>query len=293
MDQATCVREHMTPLTHSIELSASLSAAANVLRHFGSACMPVVDGGVVCGLLSDRELTLVRELGHSMHDLELRDVPLHDVYATSVEAPLLHVAHAMAQQSISYALVKDGATVVGLLSWQTAMSALVECADRNASYDRERDPSEVRRLILLEHGNLRRLLRRVEETARKILSTPVPQESQLDAAYQAAHTLCVAMQTHLKLEDHVLAPALEALDAWGKVRADRLRSEHAEQTRVLHSYLDALEQLPGSGAPPSALAVLAQQLVRSLRADMDGEEATLLRADLLCDDATNAIVEAG
>jgi hypothetical protein len=61
----------------------------------------------------------------------------------------------------------------------------------------------------------------------------------------------------------------------------------------MRSYVTALEHLSGPGQPASALAVLVQQLVDSLRADMQSEEETLLRPDLLRDDPTAVAVEAG
>jgi CBS domain-containing protein len=293
MSYAPSVRDHMTPISHFLELSSSLSSAAASLRHLGVDCMPVVDEGSLCGLLLGHDLAVAQELGHSAHDVLVRDLPLQDVYLASPDAALVHVAREMATLKVGCAVIQEGVHVVGMLSWQAAMAALVEANYLERTLEPDRSPSEVRSLILMAHVNIRRLLRRVERTARKILTTPVPQPSDLEAAYQSAHMLCNAMAAHLDLEDHVLAPALEALDAWGKVRADKLRSEHAEQTLVLHSYLRALERVSGSRHAGSALGALVQQLVASLRTDMQTEEETLLRPDLLCDDPTAVVVEAG
>lgn len=292
MSYAPSVRDHMTPISHFLELNSTLASAAASLRHLGMDCMPVVDDGSLCGLLLGHDLALAQELGHSTQDTLLRDLPLQDVYLASPDSALSHVARDMATLKVGCAVIQEGAHVVGLLSWQAALAALVDANEERAR-ESDRTPSEVRSLILMAHANIRRLLRRVERTARKILTSPVPQPNELEAAYQSAHTLCNAMATHMDLEDHVLAPALEALDAWGKVRADQMRSEHAEQAQVLRDYLSALERLSNAPYAGSALALMVQQLVDSLRTDMQTEEETLLRPDLLCDDPTAVVVEAG
>jgi hemerythrin-like domain-containing protein len=155
------------------------------------------------------------------------------------------------------------------------------------------DPSKVRDIILIEHANIRRLLQQVEQAARRVLGLAAPQPGDLHDVHRLACRLCAAMEGHVELENQLLAPALELLDAWGKVRADRLRAEHAEQTLMLRDYLSALNGLSGSGRTGPALASIAQQLVDYLRRDMQAEEQCLLRPDLLCDDPTAAVVEAG
>jgi hypothetical protein len=72
-----------------------------------------------------------------------------------------------------------------------------------------------------------------------------------------------------------------------------LRREHAEQAVMLSCYVPALAEIYTSEGDALRLVALAEQLVQVLRSDMDKEEATLLRPDLLCDDPTAMVVEAG
>ncbi len=293
MPDAPRVRDHMTQAPYSIELGSSLAYAANCMHSWGVDRLPVYEGGALCGLLSARDLTLARELGVSQHDVLLKDVPLQDGYIASPDASISRVARAMALQKVGCAVVQEAERVVGMLAWPEVISALVGTDVEREPADEPAAPSDVRRLILMEHANLRRLLHRVERASRRILTTPTPRESELEAAYDAARTLCVVMANELELEDQVLAPTLAALDAWGNVRADRLRSQHAEQALVLRSYLRALEHLSGSRRAGSTLAVLMQELVDRLRNELQTEEERLLQPDLLRDDSTAAVVEAG
>jgi iron-sulfur cluster repair protein YtfE (RIC family) len=292
MPSSMLVQDYMVPVASSVELGMSLASAANLLRSAGLACVPVLEAGTLCGVLYERDLQVAQELGVSPHDAHLNDLPLHDAYITSPDASLMHVARAMAMQQSACAVVQRGQHVVGLLPWQAALVALVDRALPDLVSE-ELGPSQVRSLILSEHASIRRLLRRVELAAKRIVATQVPQESDLQAAYEAAHELCATMTTHFEHEETLLAPALEALDAWGKIRADQMRADHAEQGLVLQSYLTALERLSRSEQTGKVLAALIQQLVESLRGDMRAEEEGVLRADLLRDDPGAVVVECG
>ncbi len=166
---------------------------------------------------------------------------------------------------------------------------------RNSAQDsaEDGDPVRVRAAIMSEHADIRRLLRRVEHSARRLATASPPHEPERAATYEAASLLCKVVAAHIELENRVLAPALEKLDAWGKVRADRLRAEHADQVLVLRSYVAALDHLSASEPEGTVLAEVARQLVETLRKDMDIEEETLLRVELWRDDPTSHEVESG
>ncbi len=142
------------------------------------------------------------------------------------------------------------------------------------------EPSSVRAAVLKEHADIRSLLGRVEETARRLALSAAPDEAGRASTYEAAHLLCRVMVAHIELEDRVLAPALERIDAWGAARAERLRAEHADQLRVVRSYLAALDHLAASAPSGPVLAEVARQLVETIRKDMEVEEQTVLSPEL-------------
>ncbi|MEY4512701.1 MAG: hypothetical protein RLZZ450_4823 [Pseudomonadota bacterium] len=292
MSSPSFVRDCMVPLVQSIEIGSTLLEAASVLRSEGLVCIPVVETGALCGMLYERDLTTATDFGASARDARLYDLPLHDVYVASPDASLVDVARAMAIQNASCAVIQQGERVVGLLPWQDAMLALVDRA-LPARHTEALAPGQVRSLILTEHASIRRLLRRVELAAQRIDAAPTPDGCDVRDAFEAAHVLCATMATHFEHEEELLAPALEALDAWGKVRADQMHADHAEQGLVLQSYLTTLEQLSSGDGSGKVLAALIGRLVESLRSDMRAEEEGVLRADLLRDDPTATVVECG
>lgn len=288
------VSEHLARTPALLDIDTPLSQAASLLRDAQLECAPVVENGNLCGLITSRDLQLARALRAWEHGMRLRDLPLQHAYVTTPEASLPQVAQAMVLHKVEHALVQDQDTVLGMVSWSDLTAALVDRAMLARKFDGSHLPADdVRDLILMEHANLRRLFRRVERAARLVLTTPVPSESDLQDAYEAAHTLCLVMTSELELEDHLLAPALEAVDAWGKVRAERLRSEHAEQRLVLRSYLRALDRLSMCDRSGQLLVPLLQQLVDGLRDQLHAEEERVLRAELLSDLPVAGAVETG
>jgi hypothetical protein len=78
-------------------------------------------------------------------------------------------------------------------------------------------PSHVREPILAEHRRMRRLMQAVIDAQDVATLRP------------AAQALFAALRTHVANENDLLLPALESIDAWGPLRADKLGIEHETQ----------------------------------------------------------------
>lgn len=144
----------------------------------------------------------------------------------------------------------------------------------------ELSPGLVRELVLREHMHLRPLLAEALETARRV-SAGCTSARHVRARHDASRTAYTALVEHTELEDRLLAPVLETIDAWGPVRARDLRREHALQRNALKRALQVLEQPKASAA---GLAASIEDLLNDLQLDMEREEAELLRSDLLLDE---------
>jgi Hemerythrin HHE cation binding domain len=138
---------------------------------------------------------------------------------------------------------------------------------------------ERRTLLLLQHKQLRERIVEVGEAAANVLAC-----SETGLAERAAElTRAVIafaddMTLHLAAEEELLAPILERLDAWGPVRLELLRCEHAHQRALLHA-LHADRRLE-----PREMARSARSLVADVLLDMNAEERDLLAEGLLRDD---------
>jgi len=138
---------------------------------------------------------------------------------------------------------------------------------------------ERRTLLLLQHKQLRERIVEVGEAAANVLACS---ESELvgraDELKRAVVEFADDLNLHLSAEEELLGPILERLDAWGPVRLELLRSEHAHQRALLHT-LHTDRSLE-----PREMARRVRSLVADVLVDMNAEERDLLAEGLLRDD---------
>ncbi len=159
-----------------------------------------------------------------------------------------------------------------------------------ASASRALSPGALRCEILRQHERIRALLDTLEEKATRLLSSVVPRPKELKETRHLALVLCSVMASHIDFENRTLAPTLERIDAWGPVRARRLRQEHEDQLWQLQAFARSLRRRTQSGAE---LAASAWELVMLIREDMEHEEEDFLAAGLLSDVVFANDVETG
>jgi len=121
----TRVADYMTPGPHTIGREQSLVAAKQMMQKIQVRHLPVLHGGKLVGVLSDRDLTAVETLPGS-RQMTVEDAMVPDVYVTSEDAPLATVAGEMARQRIGSAIVTKDEHVVGVFTAVDALRALAE-----------------------------------------------------------------------------------------------------------------------------------------------------------------------
>ena len=120
------VGDFMTHSPHSIGRKQTLATALALMRRFDVRHLPVLDGGRIVGLLSQRDVLFVETL----RDVDASAVSVDeamspDVYTVAPETPLVDVVAEMADHKYGCAVVLDGATVAGIFTTVDAMRALV------------------------------------------------------------------------------------------------------------------------------------------------------------------------
>jgi acetoin utilization protein AcuB len=121
----TIVADYMTPGPYTIGREQSLVAAKQMMQKIHVRHLPVLHGGKLVGVLSDRELTAIETLPGSKQ-LTVEDAMVPEVYITSEDAPLATVAGDMARQRIGSAIVLKDEHVVGVFTAVDALRALAE-----------------------------------------------------------------------------------------------------------------------------------------------------------------------
>jgi hypothetical protein len=136
---------------------------------------------------------------------------------------------------------------------------------------------ECRKTLELQHRQLRALIARVRETALKALKNDYAASAEL---HVLVGVLRAEIEKHLAAEELLLGPILERVDAWGSVRLDLMRAEHAHQRAVLA----VLRSERADGLPAALFAPRVLGLLDDLSADMDAEDKDLLDPRVLRDD---------
>jgi len=120
------IEQYMTRSPHSIGAEQTLARAKTVMHEHGIRHLPVLHGGRLVGIVTDRDVHLVEAL----EDVDPLLVTVSDAMSTSVysvapETPLAEVANEMAERKYGSAVVMRGHHVAGIFTTVDACRLLV------------------------------------------------------------------------------------------------------------------------------------------------------------------------
>jgi acetoin utilization protein AcuB len=129
------VSRYMTMIPSTVGPSDSLSTASRLLREHRIRHLPVVEGGLLVGVVSDRDLQLLDSLrapGASDADLAVKDAMTTDVLAVAEDALLVDVVARMAARRCGSAVVMRHGRIAGIFTTVDALLALRDLLERPA-----------------------------------------------------------------------------------------------------------------------------------------------------------------
>ena len=126
----TPIRAYMTPSPHTIGADQTLAVASDLMRRHRIRHLPVLRGGSVVGILSQRDVALICGLpGVDPTEVPVEDAMTDSVYGVAPETPLDEVAATMAANKYGAALVLGArGRVVGVFTTVDALHALADGA---------------------------------------------------------------------------------------------------------------------------------------------------------------------
>jgi acetoin utilization protein AcuB len=118
------IQKYMTVLPHTIGKDQTLESAEKVMREYRIRHLPVLDGGRLVGILSDRDIKLVETL----KDVDPAKVLVEeayspDPYVVSPSSELTSVCSTMAENRYGCVLIEDNHKLVGIFTWVDALNA--------------------------------------------------------------------------------------------------------------------------------------------------------------------------
>ncbi|MCB0370304.1 MAG: CBS domain-containing protein [Bdellovibrionales bacterium] len=130
MKSIPSIERYMTAAPITIGVEQSLEKASKLMYEHQIRHLPVLKGGQLVGILSDRDIKMVT----SLKDVDPTKVAIEealtaDPFTVSPKAPLNEVCAQMAEHKFGSVLVLDNHKLVGIFTWVDALYAFQELLD--------------------------------------------------------------------------------------------------------------------------------------------------------------------
>jgi acetoin utilization protein AcuB len=117
----------MTASPFTIARDQSLAAAHQMMREHQVRHLPVLDGGRIVGLVSQRDLALIESLPDvNPAEVLVEDAMVEDVFTVAPDAPIAEAIESMIERKLGSALVCEHERVVGVFTTIDALRVLHE-----------------------------------------------------------------------------------------------------------------------------------------------------------------------
>jgi acetoin utilization protein AcuB len=121
------VSKFMTTTPHSIGRAQSLALAHQTMQQHHIRHLPVLDGGALVGVLSDRDVAMILALaGVDPAKTTVEDAMTSVVYTARPDAPLDEVVREMAEHRYGSVVITSNEKVVGVFTTVDACRTLAE-----------------------------------------------------------------------------------------------------------------------------------------------------------------------
>ena len=119
------ISRYMTPQPWTIEPSATLTAAHQLMRRHAIRHLPVIDAGKLVGIVTERDLHLIETLPDADPDDVLVDEAMTEtVYVAAPTDEVSDVVDRMAADKLGSAVVMQGPRVEGIFTSIDALQVL-------------------------------------------------------------------------------------------------------------------------------------------------------------------------
>lgn len=121
------IQKYMTTIPHSVGDEQTLAHASSVMKEHGIRHLPVLRGGKLRGILTERDINLIESLSGTLgSELAVAEAMTEEPYAVDPDTPLDVVAGEMAEKKYGSAVIVQNHKVVGIFTTVDACRALSE-----------------------------------------------------------------------------------------------------------------------------------------------------------------------
>ncbi len=121
------IQKYMSTSPHSVGPAQSLQTASAMMHEHQIRHLPVLSGGQLVGILSERDVALITSMkGVDATTTTVEDAMTSSVYSVSPDAPLDEVAAEMAERKFGSVVVLSNQKVVGVFTTVDVCGALAD-----------------------------------------------------------------------------------------------------------------------------------------------------------------------
>ena len=117
----------MTRAPHTIGHHQTLATAGRLMTQHAIRHLPVLEGGKLMGIVTERDLSFVETLpGLSPEEVKVGDAMSQDVFVVGPKASVRETATEMAEHKYGSAVVMDAGQVIGVFTTVDALRTLAQ-----------------------------------------------------------------------------------------------------------------------------------------------------------------------
>jgi acetoin utilization protein AcuB len=127
MDRTSPIVDFMTPMPHTVGSEQTITFAQKLMEKHGIRHLPVLHGGELHGVVSDRDLGMIAGLNEVDPDeTTVEEAMTQDAYTVSKDTPVYDVLREMLEHKYGSAIVVEGARIIGIFTTHDALKLFVE-----------------------------------------------------------------------------------------------------------------------------------------------------------------------
>lgn len=127
MDKTAPIAEYMTPIPHTVGSEQTITFAQSLMQKYDIRHLPVLHGGELYGVVSDRDLGMIAGLNEVNPDVTtVEEAMTQEAYTVSKDTPLFAVLEEMLEHKYGSAIVVEGVKIVGIFTTHDSLKLLVE-----------------------------------------------------------------------------------------------------------------------------------------------------------------------
>ncbi len=127
MDKTASIADFMTPMPHTVGSEQMITFAQKLMQKHGIRHLPVLHGGELYGIVSDRDLGMIAGLNEVNPDATtVEEAMTQEAYTVGKDTALFDVLREMLENKYGSAVVIEGNKIVGILTTHDALKLLVD-----------------------------------------------------------------------------------------------------------------------------------------------------------------------